>query len=384
MSLNPRVILLSDLSRGFGRGIMKGIARYSNINGRWTFYHRPPSYLSSTKQLDLDELKRWQPNGIICSYQQSKTLRKLNVPFVCYDPGNYSGTLPCIVSEDDEIGRLAAQHLIDQGHKNFAFYGFGNLRWSKIRKSNYCKGIRSIGSTVSLLPEKMEELPWSREERPIQEWIRSLPKPVGLFCANDDRAAIVSELCIAMGFSIPDDISIIGADNDEILCEINSPPLSSVRISSEPAGFEAAELLSRLINKQETANGQRIVAKAVGIYTRQSTEILMASNEALRKAVQYIREKIHEQIRVTEVVRASGICHRSLNDLFQYELNTSIGKYLTNARIEHISNLLIDTNMQVQEIAAAVGYEDDRHFARYFKRTTGLSPQAYRKQLLSP
>lgn len=384
MPQGPRVILLSDLSRGFGRGVLAGIARYSALHGRWTFYHRPPAYLLSRRSFDLTEFKRWKPDGVVCSVEQSEALLDLNVPFVCYDPGNYEGLLPCIVTEDDEIGRLAAQHLIDRGQRNFAFCGFGSLTWSKNRQLSFCDHIHKLGLNVTVLKERRANLPWSKEEQLIREWILELPKPVGLFCANDDRATIVAEICVGLGFNIPDDISIIGADNDEILCEVTTPPLSSVSISTESTGYEAASLLSKLIDGKESHSGQRIVAKAAGVCTRQSTDALMVKSLPLKKAIRYIKENMNHQFQVTDVVQAAGLCHRSLNDLFHDELGASIGKYLTSARIEHISHLLVDTDMQVQEIAAAVGYEDDRHFSRYFKRSTGLSPQAYRKKLLAP
>lgn len=379
-----RILLLTDSSRGFGRGLMTGISRYSVLHGRWRFYYRQPSYLESKGKVNLEEFERWQPDGVICSIAQAEILKPLAVPMVCYDPGNYDGTIPCIGTDDEAVGDQAARHLLGLGHRHFAFCGFGELRWSAIRRASFCRTIEDSGFQTHLPPSARNHQAWSKEEPALRKWIDQLPKPIGIFCANDDRAASVTEICLSLGLTIPEDVSIIGADNDEMLCEMVNPPLSSVRITSEQAGFEAADLLAKLITRSATLQGQVIQAQAAGVATRQSTNVLMVKNSNLRKAIHFIQQNIARQIRVGDVVTAAGLSHRSLNEQFQKELNSSIGKYLTNARIDHISKLLVDTELRIQEVAYAVGYEDDRHFARYFKRSTGLSPLAFRKRHRAP
>ncbi len=384
MQHSPRVILFLDTSRGFGRGILKGISRYSALNGRWSFYHRQPSYLSSRKAFDLSEFKSWKPDGIVCSVSQSESLLELGAPMICFDIGDYDGELPCIVTDDAAAGELAAQHLLSIGHRDFAFCGFNSLKWSIDRQNSFCRQIEEAGCTVNVYKGLRGNPPWSREEKHIKRWIHSLPKPVGLFCGNDDRAASIAATCISLGFSMPEDISIIGADDDELVCEVVNPPLSSVRIASDQGGYEASALLEQIIKGEAKMEGQRLLSPAPGIHTRQSTDVLMVENAVVRKALQYIRKNVNQPVRVGDVVVAAGVCHRTLSDMFHAELGTSIGKHLTNARIDYISHLLVDTDMRVQEIAAAVGYEDDRHFSRYFKRSTWLTPQAYRRKMLTP
>jgi len=380
----PRILLFPDLSRGFGRGIMAGISRYAEVHGRWHFYFRQPSYLQHGDDLDLKEFRRWKPDGVVCSVKQAGRMRKLQVPMVCYDPGNYTGNLPCIVSDNPEIGRLAARHFMDLGLRNFAYCGFPSLCWSRIRSASFRAHLQESGQESHHFVPIGDLNSWSQEEEQIRAWILELPKPIGIFCCNDDRAMSVSEICAALGLSIPEDVALLGADDDELICEVMSPPLTSIRISSEQAGYDAAGLLIRMIQGKEKADGQRLVAKAANIVIRQSTNILMVKHPSLKKAVQYIRQHLGSPIQVTDVVQSAGLSHRALNDLFHKELKQSIGKYLTHARIQHISHLLVDTDLQIQEIADAVGYEDDRHFARYFKRSTGDTPQAFRRKHLAP
>lgn len=380
-----RVLMLLESARGFDRGLLKGISRYSALHGRWTFYQRPLPYLSHRRSLELEDFRDWRPDGVICPVELTEGLATLNVPMVCTDPGNYSGDLPCIVSEDDKIGELAARHLLESGHQHLAFCGMGKLAWSLNRGAGFCARLEQDGFEVHVLRESAPGTAWSREEKRIRDWIEALPKPVGLFCANDDRAAAVLELCRSLGLNVPDDVSLIGADDDELRCNLANPPFTSVRIATETAGYGAAALLARLAaGEEEPRGGQRIIARAAGIAVRQSTSILMMEHPALRKAVRHIRENIRQPLRVSDVVQSSGLSHRALNELFQNEFHTSIGKYLTRARIEHISTLLLDSSLQIQEVACAAGYEDIAHFSRYFKHSTGLTPNAYRRERLAP
>jgi LacI family transcriptional regulator len=139
-----------------------------------------------------------------------------------------------------------------------------------------------------------------------------------------------------------------------------------------------------MIRGTEQMAGQCIVAPTAGISVRQSTDVLMVQNPEVRKALRFIRENVNRPIRVADVVRATTLSHRYLNEQFQKELGSSVGKQLTRARIDHLCRLLSDTDMRVQEIASTIGYEDVRHFARYFKRSTGLTPQAYRRKMSPP
>ncbi len=384
MQTTPRIILFMDASRGFGRGMLSGVARYSELNGPWTFYRAPPGYLDRKQALNLEELRVWQPDGIICSIAQAEELSKLNVPMIGYDPGTYSGPIPCIDADHGEAGRLAAQHLLGLGHRNFAFCGFNSLNWSRERCRVFCSAIEAAGAQVHVYEEVHDDAPWSKEGLYIQEWIQSLPKPIGMFCVNDDRATSIIETCRGLGFGVPEDISIIGADDDKYICELENPPLSSIGIASDQAGYDAAALLSQIINGQEEMADQRIVAHTTGVTARQSTDVLMVQSTEVRKALRFIRENANRPIRVSDVVNVTALSHRSLNEQFHAALGGSIVKQLTRARIDHISRLITDTEMRIQEIAVAVGYEDDRHFSRYFKRATGLTPQAYRRKMAMP
>jgi LacI family transcriptional regulator len=365
--------------------MLSGIARFSALNGPWTFYRKLPDYLKSNQAINLKELVSWRPDGVISSISGSTELKKLNIPMIGYDPGAYDGDIPCVVSDDAEAGRLAARHLLDMGHRNFAYCGYSHLPWSQDRGKAFSDLVEESGAKVHVYHSRSRRKnSWAKEEEQVRAWLKSLPIPIGLFCANDDRTASIMEICRALEFGVPEDISIIGVDDDEYVCELQNPPLSSIRIASEQAGFEAAGLLLQMIQKKKKMEGQRIVAAATGVTARQSTDVLMVQNTEVRKALKFIRENCNRPVRVSDVVDATALSHRALNERFNTELGCSIVTQLTRAKIDYITRLLTETDMRIQEIALNVGYEDDRHFSRYFKRATGLTPQAYRRKFFLP
>ena len=384
MSQNSRILFLPDTSRGFGRGVLTGFSRYSTLHRGWTFLYRPPRYVTDFQELVLDEFRQMNLDGILCSLNQAELLGELGLPMVCYDVGNYKGPIPCITTDDVDVGRQAATFLIQQGHRNFAYFGYDALTWSKARRTNFIQTIEAAGFSVHTLPVKNQVVSLATEEEELRHWISQLPKPVALYCSNDDRALSIVEICSSMGLRIPEEIAILGTDNDELLCNTCNPPLSSVRISADQAGYDAAALLAEMIEGKAVAEGQEFPASVAGISERQSTNLLMVEHATVRKALHFIRDNVHRPVQVAEVVKDSGRSHRALNDLFHSELGCSIGKSITQARIQHISRLLTDTNLRIQEIAIAVGYDDDRHFSRYFKRSTGVTPLEYRRTVKMP
>ncbi len=373
-------------TRGFDRGLLSGIARYATLHGPWNFHHRQThGYLQAESHLDLKSLRAWKPDAAFCPVAELDEFSRLGVPLIAYDVIEYSGPVPRIVTEDAEAGRLAAQHLIDLGHRRFAFCGYSGIRWSRERCQAFCALVEEAGYEVEVYrPRGRRPMPWAKEEPDVRRWLESLPKPIGLLCANDDRAELIMETCSVLEYDVPEDVSVIGVDDDQYVCELQNPPLSSVRMASDQAGYEAAALLDRMMRGKEEMSEQVIVAHATGITVRQSTNVLMVRDAEVRKALRFIRENAGRLIQVADVVRVTDLSHRTLNDRFHCECGCSIIKQLTRARISHISHLLTETDMRIHEIATMVGYEDDHHFYRYFKRATGLTPQAYRRKHLPP
>jgi LacI family transcriptional regulator len=375
----PKVILLLEAARGFDRGLLRGISRYASLHGPWIFYREPPRYLRAGRNLNsLAEMKEWAAEGMICPAVRLREARELGVPCVIYGVNEDLRDFASIVSDNAGAGRLAARHLWETGLRQFAFYGLAGMRWSDQREERFCREISNLGGSVRVFqpPRRSSD----REDRFLKKWLKSLPRPTGLFCANDDRAAGIAELCRTLGLRVPEDIAILGVDNDEFVCELSHPPLSSVAMGTEQAGYRAARLLARLMTGREKRKGQKITAFATGVATRQSTDLLATDDEPVGDALRFIRQNQNRLISVGEVVEASKLSHRTLNDRFHMAIGHSILQEINRVRAQHIARLLMETNLSIKQIARSLGYSSNAHIARYFNRITGLTPLAYRQK----
>ena len=168
----------------------------------------------------LADLRAWKPNGVICPARRLDLIRPLRIPVVAFDINDYDGSIPGVLSEDLKAGRLAAEHLLGLGLDRFAFCGFEPMRWSQQRREAFCQTIETAGHRVEIFqPRRRQPINWAKEEPLLRDWLAELPKPIGLFCANDDRAASILESCRALGFGVPEDIAVIGVDDDPYICE---------------------------------------------------------------------------------------------------------------------------------------------------------------------
>jgi LacI family transcriptional regulator len=385
VSTAPRIILFLGAAREFDRGLLAGIARYASLHGPWTFYREPHGYFIRSGITKIEDLKAWKPHGAVCPIRRLDLVRPLRVPMVALDINDYEGKIPGVVSEDLKAGQLAAEHLLGLGLEHFAFCGFESMRWSQHRSSAFCRTIAAAGYSVEIYrPRYRKSMTWAKEEPLIRDWLTALTKPIGLFCANDDRSANIVESCRALGYGVPEDIAVIGVDDDTYVCELSNPPLSSVSMAADRAGYEAAELLHQMIEGTAAMAGQRILAPAVGVTARQSTDILRVRDADVRTALRFIRENVSRAIQVRDVVRATNLSHRTLNDRFYRHCGSSILKQLTNSRIAHISRLLRESDLPIGEIARKVGFESDRHFARFYRRATEMTPYEYRRKSSLP
>ena len=217
------------------------------------------------------------------------------------------------------------------------------------------------------------------EDHFIADWLRSLPKPIGLMACNDDRGQHVIEACKLAGLRVPDEVAVIGADNDELVCELSDPPMSSVAVNFERAGYDSAELLAKLMAGRRSVS-KAIVVSPTHVVARQSTNILAIEDAHVAKSLRFIRLHGREAIQVTDVVTASGLSRRVLEKRFRKLLGRSVLIEIRRVRVAQICRLLAETNLSVSQIADSLGYTSIEHIARYFRSEMKMSPLAYRKQ----
>jgi LacI family transcriptional regulator, galactose operon repressor len=373
----PKVILIIETSRAFGRRLLLGITKYARLHGPWAFYREPGGL-----QSNFPKLKDWHADGIIIRDTNiCKQLFDLNKPTILV-PHNREmyGEYPTIKTNGETISKMAADHLLDKGLKNFGYCGFDDFPWSRERQEHFKKYLNNKNFYVSIFSQSKSpsKRKWEREQTLMAEWLKSLPKPVGIMACNDDRGQHVIESCKLAELHIPEEVAVIGVDNDDLICDLCDPPLSSVTLNVEKAGYEAAKLLDNLMRGDNPIN-KSIIVNPLYIRARYSTDIIATEDFELTKAISFIRKNFRRGIQVGDVVESTTLSRRSLEQRFRKKLSRSINSEIRRVRIEHICKLLVETDLPISEIAYGLGFSSVEHISRYFKREAGKSLRDFRK-----
>jgi LacI family transcriptional regulator len=372
-----RIILLIETSRAFGRGLITGIARYSKLHGPWSFYMEPIGLKSS-----IPHLTSWKPDGIIMRDSLiTKELLKLKIPTIlAIHDSSYPKDLPVIKTDSESIGRLASQYLLEKGLKNLAYFGLNNFDWS-VERGTYFSRLNSEAGFKTYIykpKKKIKKDEWEDEQKQVSDWVNSLPKPVGIFACNDDQGQHILEVCKLNDLKVPEDVAVIGVDNDPMICDISDPPLTSIALNVEAAGYEAAKLIDGMIDKNKIS-GKQIMVSPSHIIQRQSTDILAVNDPDVAKAIQFIKKNAKNKILIDDVVQNTGISRRSLERKFRNTIHRSIGKEIQYVRVELISKLLVETDIPISQIATLFDFTEIEHISRYFKREKGIGLREFRK-----
>ena len=377
-----KVVLLINPSRKYTQGILSGIARYSRVRGMWNFY-RPLDYREKKAKTNLLQImKDLNPDGILMREPPDMDkIIKMNVPAVTFPCSQESfPKIANAVVDHIAVGEKAAKHFLDRGFRHFAYIGFEDWWWSIRRREGFLRKLQQadlkINTYASLTKKKLK---WSDELPQLANWIRSLPKPIAVMACNDDRGELVIEACKIANVPVPEEISVVGVDNDQLVCDLCNPPLSSISLSLEKSGYEAAKLLDQLMSKKlETSHNIRIIPTHVT--TRRSTDILAIDDIEVAAAVRFIKNNIKKNLCVSDVVDNVALSRRVLEKRFRTLLDKSIHVEIKQNRIKLMEQMLHDNTMSIMEIAHELNFDDITHFSRYFRKEKGLSPNKYRKK----
>ena len=379
--------MIIESTASYGRELIRGIVRYSRMHGPWffpwVFYNDDLCYIERMRErADLDYLRRWGPDGIITrDAKDIGRLMRLNIPlFVAVGMNPPDPRLNNITTDDFTIGRMAAEHLLERGFRHFGFCGFDDMIWSRQRCESFCARIAEAGFQTDIYkqPKSRAAREWDREEIILMKWLRGLPKPVGVMACNDRRGQHITEACAKAKLEVPYEVAIIGVDNDDHVCDISNPPLSSVALDVEKAGFRACELLEKMMAGKKL-KPQTVVVHPTRVATRQSTNIIAVEDVLVSQALHFIRQNTSSPIQVSDVTRVLKVSRNALNDKFLKVLRRSVYNEIKRVRIDLISQMLLETDLPVSDIAFKLGYNNANHIARYFKQKTGISPLEYRK-----
>jgi LacI family transcriptional regulator len=385
----PHVALLLETSTGYGRGLLRGIVRYSRLHGPWLLYVAP-GHLEQA----LPKAKSWSGTGIIArihSPEMAELIRGTGLPFVAssLDESRSPGCgdkFGEIRTNSPAIARMAAAHLLERSLRDFAFCGFVGCAWSLHREEAFCQCLRDRGFQCDVhrielanwmqQPDWIEN--WENEQPILVEWLKSLPKPVGLMACNDICGREVLQACAVAGLRVPDDVAVVGVDNDELMCELSSPPLSSVALDLEKAGYEAARLLDDLMSGH--LGGDHVVeVEPVYAVTRQSSEVIAQDDPCVATALRFIKDHAGQGISVLNVVEQAGVSRRTLERRFFRALGRSIHAEITRCRLERAKRLLLETDLPSHRVAMGAGFGSIKTFNRVFRRAAGTPPKHFRQ-----
>jgi LacI family transcriptional regulator len=387
MQKNPKVILMMETSRTYGRSILRGIAKYSHVHGPWIFYKKAPFYWGTGGiKVSLDRLLKLDADGIILREQrkrkQTEEILAMGLPTVVSPYTEPFPGLPNILTDDAAIGRMAAEYFMHRGFKQFAYCGFGQMYyWSRQRGTSFCKSVAEAGFETHYYERAKQKAPhsWEKEQPILVDWLKSLPKPVGLMACNDDRSQYVLDACRIAGLDVPEQVAILGFGNDELICNLATPPLSSIALSGEKAGYEAAAMLHKLMAGKEITD-PTIVVRPTYVMSRQSTDILATENRDVASALRFIHRRAKkERIQVDDVLEAVALSRRSLYKQFAKILGRPVHEEIKRVRVEELARMLVSTNLSISQIASTLGCSDIKNLARYFKKAKGMSLREYRK-----
>ncbi len=385
MSKIPKVILLIERSRAFGRGLLYGIVQYSNLHGPWLFYIEPEVYRKSREQsykwirdLDADGIigYTWDVNII-------KMIVSLGLPTIIRGIEKSTSKAFRVVTDQVAISRMAAEYFLGRGFQRFAYCGFDDMIWSQQRGENFSKAVAESGFETDLYqqPKAKHLRTAGKEQTIIAGWLGSLQKPVAVMACNDDRSVDVLAACKIADIEVPREVAILGVDNDELVCGLSYPQLSSIALSTKRAGYEAARVLDKLMRGQKIAeNEKEVFIFPLHVVTRQSTDIMAIEDQQVAEAVYFIRKNSKKMIQVSDVAQAVGLSRRALEQHFRRVLARSVHEEIKYTRVSQMANILIGTNLSISQIARLLGCPDASNISRYFKQQKGISPLDYRRK----
>jgi LacI family transcriptional regulator len=377
----PEVLLLVETSTGYGRGILEGIGRYVRERGPWliSFERRG--------QADLLPrwLRKWQGDGIIARSGTSilaKTVRATGLPVVELGGERQAG-VAAVHADNRAVGRLAAQHLLDCGLRQFGFFAFGEAWWTALLRDGFCQTLAEQGhvcavyqprGTRSLLPE------WSGDERrTVTAWLRGLPRPMGVFTCGPEHALFLLDVCRKLGIAVPEQIAILPSGDDPLIYNMTTPPLSGVDSNPARIGYEAAALLDRMMDGQSSPDEPLWIPPA-RVVARQSTDILAIADAEVAQAVRFIREHACRGIDVPQVATAISLSRRVLERRFHEHLGRTPKDEIVRVCIERAKLLLNQSDATVESIGKNSGFASFKHFAEIFRREVGTTPRQFRRE----
>jgi len=384
----PQVALLIESSRAYGRGLLQGIAGYARLHGPWSIYHHERALNDPAPPW----LRRWRGHGVIARIENEdliKVLRKLKRPTVDLRGLHDLPGIPLVETNDRSVMRLALEHLTERGCTRIAYCGFPNANYSE-RRLRYLRRLveerkllldvfepkKSRAAAAGTVATETQGLLF---EDAIAKWLATLPKPVGVIACNDIRGQQVLNAAREHQIPVPEDVAVIGVDNDEVLCELSDPPLTSVEPDTQRIGYEAAALLDRMMRGQAPP-AAKVFVEPGNVVTRQSTDVLAVADREVASAVRFIRQHATAEISVEDVLDQVPLSRSTLERRFMKIIGRSPKAEILRVKLERARRLLAETDYALVAIAGMTGFKHAEYLSVVFKQKFGQTPGAFRME----
>ena len=364
------------------RLMLTGVARYIQEHEPWALYLKPHAVEGSLARW----LKSWKGDGIIGAMTEKDVgvITEIGVPVVDVVGVIRDERMPLVHTDDRAVGRLGAEHLVERGFRHFGFGEYSGWFWSAHRREGFKAALQSKGFDCAVhempLPGPGMGGPelWERRQAAMAEWLAALPKPVGIMATNDPMGRQILEACQRLAIKVPEEIAVVGADDDEPICRIAWPPLSSVIINDHQRGYEAAALLDRMMRGERAPKDPTLV-QPIGVRARASTDTLAVDDPVVVQALRFLRENACSGIGVDDVVRAVPVSRSVLARRFQKVVGRSINNEIVRVKLNRAMELLTETSLELKAIAYKTGFGSQAYMNAVFQEKLGQTPGTIRR-----
>lgn len=382
----PKIALLVESSRSYGRDLLRGVALFARTFGDWSLLHQEMTIDAALPDWMMDS----ELSGVIgrVDTHTIDSLRQMQVPIVDVRCRQKFDGIPQVETDDRAVAQMAFDHLWDRGFRRFAFCGYQHTHYSEARLRFFAELVTTAGCTLSVYETPGEpdtsitriEQSGVVDSEHLSDWLDTLHRPTGLFVCNDIRGQQVLNACRNIDLTVPDDIAVIGVDNDDAICPLSDPPLSSIRPNAERVGYRAAEILHEMLNGQPAPSSTEFVPP-IEVVQRLSTQVSAVEDREIAKVCRFIRDHACEGIDVNSVAELTTLSRRQLERRFKAELNRTLHEEITLVQVGKVKQLLRETKMTLEQIAPLAGYSHKERLCAVFKRETGQTPGEHRRRV---
>ncbi|MFP4054538.1 MAG: substrate-binding domain-containing protein [Phycisphaerae bacterium] len=379
MDKTPVVALLVDSRTRYGRTILQGIARYIRTHSPWNCFVGSEPVEGFPRGL-----RQWSGDGIIATLHHAEAadqLRSFRVPVVNVANRRDIPGIPTVACDDVAIGRLGAEHFLERGFRNLAFFGLPEDHYSIQRRQGFldrCAQEQGVEATAFRHPPLVRE-DWAAWRRDAAAWVRTLPTPIGVMACDDNQGRTLLAVCHSLGLRVPEDVAILGVDNDDVYCELCMPPLSSIEPAGEVRGYESAALLAKLMDG-ESPPQEPIRVPPRSVVVRQSSDVLELDDAEVAAALRYIRRNSHRPISVSDLLEEVPISRKSLELRFARAIGRLPGEEIRRAHLERAKTLLTETDYPLEDVARGAGLRSAKTLCDIFRRYLDKTPSEYRRE----